>query len=53
MERRRALCAGTDIHEVRFQPTLLTGDPVGDRGAAPDRARALAETFDRPAAAVA
>ena len=40
----------TDIHEIRFQPTVLTGDPVGDRSAAHDRARALAEAFDQSAA---
>jgi FMN-dependent NADH-azoreductase len=38
----------TDIHEVRFQPTVLTADPTGDRAAAHARARTLAATFDKP-----
>ena len=32
----------TDVQEIRFQPTLLTGDPEGDLVAAMKRAEALA-----------
>ncbi|MGH2713762.1 MAG: FMN-dependent NADH-azoreductase [Thermoleophilaceae bacterium] len=46
-------CGITDIHEARFQPTVLTGDPVGDRAAAHARARQLAATFDEPAVVAA
>lgn len=44
-------CGITDIHELRFQPTVLTGDPAGDRAAAHARARALAGAFDETALA--
>lgn len=46
-------CGITDIHEVRFQPTVLTGDPDGDRAAAHRRARQLALTFGEPGALAA
>lgn len=46
-------CGITDVHEVRFQPTVLTGDPNADRAAVHARARALAAAFDEPALAAA
>lgn len=46
-------CGVTDIHELRFQPTVLTADPAGDRAAAHERARILAAGFDEPAALAA
>ena len=39
-----------DIREVRFQPTAMTGDVLGDRDAAHERARAMAAEFDRSVA---
>jgi FMN-dependent NADH-azoreductase len=37
----------TDVREIRFQPTVLTQDPDGDRAAARQRAREAAAELDQ------
>jgi hypothetical protein len=49
----RHFCGISDIHEVRFQPTVLTADPAGDRSTAHRAAQQVAQEFADSASAAA